>query len=193
MGFVLAIALGVAVGLNPYVAVAITALVAWRSDLLTPSAGFEFVDTLATFVVALGLLPIDLFADKFPRSGGLMDRIGWVLRPAVGGMVGGMVIGATGPGVAVGVALGAVIAAAAHGLRLYVRQRVQWRLLGFGHLVFGAYGDLGSGLVALLALLSPPLGLAVAALIVGTAVLVERRWGGLAPPPLCTPRPGSEA
>jgi uncharacterized membrane protein len=181
VGFVLAIALGVAAGLNPYVTVAIMAVVAWRSSLLTTSPGFEFIGTLTVVVIALALLPVDLFADKFPGSGRHIDRIGWLLRPAAGGLVGGAVVGTAGPAVAVGVVLGAIMALLTHALRLRVRDRVQGRLLGFGRIVFGAYGDLTSGLVALLALLLPPLGLAVAVLVLGSALLVERRWGGLEP------------
>ncbi len=178
MDFLLAGVLGTSAGLNPYVTLAITALVAWRRPgLLTVSEPFEFVATITVFVVALLLLPIDLFADKLPASGGLMDRAGWILRPAAGGIVGGAVIAAAGPTVIAGLALGAIAAAAVHGLRLRVRDRVQGRLLGFGRIVFGAYGDLASGMLALLAILSPPLGAALAALILGAAALVDRRWG----------------
>ena len=86
-----------------------------------------------------------------------------------------------GPGVILGVALGAVAALATHALRLRTRRRVEWRMLGFGRIVFGAYGDFGSGIVAMIALLTPPLGLAIAASLVIAAVLVDRRWGGEAP------------
>ena len=181
MDFMLAAVLGVAAGLNPYVTVSITAVVAMRSTLLVTSAPFAFVGTAPTLVAAMLLLPVDLFADKFPGSGGLMDRAGWILRPVAGGMLGGAVIGAGGGAIVAGVALGAVAAAAMHGLRLRVRHRVQWRLLGFGRIVFGAYGDFSSGIVALLAILSPPLGLAIAVTLIGAAIAVERRWGTQAP------------
>ena len=80
-----------------------------------------------------------------------------------------------------GLALGAGAALATHALRLRTRRRVQWRMLGFGRIVFGAYGDFGSGIVAMIALLTPPLGLAIAGSLLAAAVLVDRRWGGDAP------------
>ncbi len=181
MSVVLALALGISSGLNPYVTVAITSVVAARSDLLTPAPAFAFVASTGMFVGALLLLPIDIFADKFPGSGGLMDRVGWVLRPVAGGIVGGAAMAVAGPGVILGVALGAVAALATHALRLRTRRRVQWRMLGFGRIVFGAYGDFGSGIVAMIALLVPPLGLAIAAGLLIAALLVDRRWGGEAP------------
>ena len=88
MSLVLALALGISSGLNPYVTVAIASIVAARSDLLTPAPAFAFVASTGMFLGALLLLPIDVFADKFPGSGGLMDRVGWVLRPVAGGIVG---------------------------------------------------------------------------------------------------------
>ena len=142
MEFLQAPVLGVAAGLNPYVTVALTSLFAWRSDFVTPNPAFEFVGTSAVFLVALLLLPIDLFADKFPGSGGLMDRVGWVLRPVAGGLAGAAVMPDHPAAIVGGLALGAVAAAGIHGLRLHLRRRLQWRMLGFGRLVLGAYADL---------------------------------------------------
>ena len=181
MSLVLALALGISSGLNPYVTLAIASIVAARSDLLTPAPAFAFVASTGMFLGALLLLPIDVFADKFPGSGGLMDRVGWVLRPVAGGIVGGAAIVGGGPGLILGIALGAGAALATHALRLRTRRRVQWRMLGFGRIVFGAYGDFGSGIVAMIALLTPPLGLAIAASLLVAALLVDRRWGGDAP------------
>ena len=181
MSVVLALALGISSGLNPYVTVAIVSVVAARSDLLTPAPAFAFVASTGMFVGALLLLPIDIFADKFPGSGGLMDRVGWVLRPVAGGIVGGAAMATGGPGMVLGIALGALAALATHALRLRTRRRVQWRMLGFGRIVFGAYGDFGSGIVAMIALLVPPLGLAIAASALIAALLVDRRWGGEEP------------
>ncbi len=181
MSLVLALALGISSGLNPYVTVAIASIVAARSDLLTPAPAFAFVASTGMFLGALLLLPIDVFADKFPGSGGLMDRVGWVLRPVAGGIVGAAAIAGGGPGVILGLALGASAALVTHALRLRTRRRVQWRMLGFGRIVFGAYGDFGSGIVAMVALLTPPLGLIIAASLLVTALLVDRRWGGDAP------------
>ena len=181
MSLVLALALGISSGLNPYVTVAIASIVAARSDLLTPAPAFAFVASTGMFLGALLLLPIDVFADKFPGSGGLMDRVGWVLRPVAGGIVGAAAIAGGGPGVILGLALGAGAALATHALRLRTRRRVQWRMLGFGRIVFGAYGDFGSGIVAMIALLAPPLGLAIALGLLVTAAAVDRRWGGDAP------------
>ncbi len=181
MPFVLAAALGVAVGLNPYVTVAIVSLLALRTDFLIASDPFAFVATSGVFVVALLLLPIDLFADKFPGSGGLMDRVGWIIRPAAGGMLGGTVMTGGVAAIVGGVVLGAIVAGATHGLRLHVRRRLQWRLFGFGRIVLGAYGDLSSGTLALLAVLSPPLGIVIAALIITVAAVADRLWGTLEP------------
>ena len=177
MPFVLAAALGVAVGLNPYVTVAIVSLLALRTDLVVASDPFAFVATSGVFVVALLLLPIDLFADKFPSSSGWMDRASWVIRPAAGGMLGGTVMTGELGAIVVGVVLGAIVAGGSHALRVRVRQRLQWRLFGFGRIVLGAYGDLSSGMVALLAVLSPPLGIVIAALIIAVAAVADRRWG----------------
>jgi hypothetical protein len=163
------------------VTVAITAIVALRSNLLDVATPFEFVATSGMVLAALLVLPIDLFADKFPGSGGLMDRAGWVIRPLAGAMLGGAVIAEGGPAILGGMALGLLGAALTHGLRLYVRGRVQWRLLGFGRIVFGAYGDFGSGIVALVAILSPPLGAAIAVMVLAAALAVDRRWGGPEP------------
>ncbi len=182
MEFLQAAVLGVAAGLNPYVTVALTALFAWRSDLVTANPAFAFVGTGGMFVIALLLLPIDLFADKFPGSGGLMDRVGWVLRPVAGGLVGATVVPDNVGAVIAGLLLGAAAAAGTHRLRLYLRSRLQWRMLGFGRLVFGAYGDFASGIVAAVVLLSAPIGAAIAALVLGAAVLVDRRWGAVEPP-----------
>lgn len=182
MVFVQAAVLGLAAGLNPYVTVALTALFVWRSDLVTANPTFAFVGTGGMFIVALLLLPIDLFADKFPGSSGLMDRVGWVLRPVAGGIVGATVIpGHVGPVIG-GMVLGALLATGTQWLRLHLRRRLQWRMLGFGRLVLGAYGDFASGIIATVALLSAPVGMAIAAIALGTAWIVDRRWGAIEPP-----------
>mgnify|MGYP003324630047 CR=1 FL=1 len=73
MSFVLMLGIGVASGLNPYVVVAIMAIVASRSDLWTPVPEFEFIGLNLVLVTALLLLMIDVFADKFHWSGQWMD------------------------------------------------------------------------------------------------------------------------
>ncbi len=181
MTVLLALALGIACGLNPYVSVAIVSIAAARSELVTLAPGFGFVAANATLAAALLLLPIDLFADKLPGPGGVMDRVGWALRPAAGGMLGGAVAASGGLALLGGLALGALAALGTHALRLRVRQRVQWRLLGFGRVVFGVYADFGSGIVAATALLAPPLGLALGLSLAGLAGYVDRRWGAEAP------------
>lgn len=181
MEFLQAPVLGVAAGLNPYVTVALTALFAWRSDFLTPNPAFEFVGTSAVFLIALLLLPIDLFADKFPGSGGLMDRVGWVLRPVAGGLAGAAVMPDHPAAIVGGLVLGAAAAAAIHGLRLHLRQRLQWRMLGFGRVVLGAYSDLTSGIVAAVVLLAAPAGAVIAVLALAGALLADRRWGAVEP------------
>lgn len=181
MDFLQAPVLGVAAGLNPYVTVALTSLFAWRSDFVTPNPAFEFVGTSAVFLIALLLLPIDLFADKFPGSGGLMDRVGWVLRPVAGGLAGAAVMPDHPAAIIGGLLLGAAAAAGIHGLRLHLRRRLQWRMLGFGRLVLGAYADLTSGIVAAVVLLTAPAGAVIAALAVAGALLADRRWGAVEP------------
>ncbi|MBM4437271.1 MAG: DUF4126 family protein, partial [Actinobacteria bacterium] len=89
MGVVLALALGAAAGLNPYVTAAIAAVVAMDGRYFQPNPGLGFVATPAFLIVALALLPVDLFADKFRRSGGLMDRVSWLVRPLTGAALGG--------------------------------------------------------------------------------------------------------
>ena len=191
MEFLQAPVLGVAAGLNPYVTVALTALFAWRSDFVTPNPAFEFVGTSAVFLIALLLLPIDLFADKFPGSGGLMDRVGWVLRPVAGGLAGAAVMPDHPAAIIGGLLLGAVAAAGIHGLRLHLRRRLQWRMLGFGRLVLGAYADLTSGIVAAVVLLTAPVGAVIAALALAGALLADRRWG--APEPVQDSQPTPDA
>ena len=56
-----------------------------------------------------------------------------------------------------------------HGLRLHLRRRLQWRMLGFGRLVLGAYADLTSGIVAAVVLLTAPAGAVIAALALAAA------------------------
>ena len=183
MEFLQAPVLGVAAGLNPYVTLALTSLFAWRSDFVTPNPAFEFVGTSAVFLIALLLLPIDLFADKFPGSGGLMDRAGWVLRPVAGGLAGAAVMPDHPAAIIGGLLLGAVAAAGIHGLRLHLRRRLQWRMLGFGRLVLGAYADFASGIVAAVVLLAAPAGAAIALLALAGALLADRRWGATEPEP----------
>ena len=190
MEFLQAPVLGVAAGLNPYVTVALTAVFAWRSDLVPLNPAFAFVGTSAVFLVALLLLPIDLFADKFPGSGGLMDRVGWVLRPVAGGLAGAAVMPDHPAAIVAGLALGAVAAAGMHGLRLHLRRRLQWRMLGFGRLALGAYADLTSGIVAAVVLLTAPAGAVIAALALAAALLADRRWG--APEPAASPSDESD-
>jgi len=179
--FLQAPVLGVAAGLNPYVTVALTSLFAWRSDFVTPNPAFEFVGTSAVFLIALLLLPIDLFADKFPGSGGLMDRVGWVLRPVAGGLAGAAVMPDHPAAIIGGLGLRAPAAAGILGLRLHLRPRLQWRMLGFGRLVLGAYSDLTSGIVAAVVLLTAPAGAAIAVLALAGALLADRRWGAVEP------------
>ena len=178
MSFVLMLGIGVASGLNPYVVVAITAIVASRSDLWTPVPEFEFIGLNLVLGTALLLLLIDVFADKFHWSGQWMDRAGWLLRPAAGGLLGGViVVGDVSNGMVVGVALGGFAALLTHALRLRIRRRVQPRLLGFGRVVVGAYGNFGSGIVTMIAFMYPPLGLAIAIGVLLVAAVADYRWG----------------
>ena len=148
--------------------------------------------TGAVFLIALLLLPIDLFADKFPGSGGLMDRVGWVLRPVAGGLAGAAVMPDHPAAIIGGLALGAVGAAAIHGLRLHLRRRLQWRMLGFGRLVLGAYADFTSGIVAAVVLLTAPAGAVITALALAAALLANRRWGAVEPVPDTRPVPDAD-
>ena len=107
-----------------------------------------------------------------------MDRAGWLLRPAVGGLLGGViVVGDVSNGMVVGVALGGFAALLTHALRLRIRRRVQPRLLGFGRVVVGAYGNFGSGIVTMIAFMYPPLGLAIAIGVLLVAAVADYRWG----------------
>lgn len=176
MSFVLALALGVSSGLNPYVTVAITMIVAARSDLLKITL-LDPVSANTIVVVALVLLPLDIFGDKFSATGRLVDRIGWVVRPAVGGVLGGIVLATSDSGIAIGLSLGATAGLLTYGLRLRIRERIQDRLLGFGRIVIGAYGDFGSGIITMAAILWPPAGLAIAIGMISLAIFIDYRWG----------------
>ena len=77
-----------------------------------------------------------------------------------------------------------------HGLRLHLRRRLQWRMLGFGRLALGAYADLTSGIVAAVVLLTAPAGAVIAALALAAALLADRRWG--APEPAASPSDESD-
>ena len=71
MSLVLALALGISSGLNPYVTVAIASIVAARSDLLTPAPAFAFVASTGMFLGALLL-----FAHRRVRR-----QVPWQRRP----------------------------------------------------------------------------------------------------------------
>lgn len=178
MSFILILGLGVASGLNPYVAVAITSIIVARSELWAPAPEFVFVSSNAVLGGALFLLLIDVFADKFGWSGRWMDRVGWILRPAAGGLVGGVIFtGDAAAGLVFGSALGGFTALLTHALRLRVRRRLQPRLRGFGRVVIGAYGNFGSGIVTMIAFMYPPLGLVIAIGVLLVAAAADYRWG----------------
>ena len=58
-----------------------------------------------------------------------------------------------------------------------MRERIQERMLGFGRIVIGAYGDFGSGIITMVAILSPPAGLTIAMGMIGLALFADNRWG----------------
>ena len=173
--------LGTAAGLNPYVTTALTALFGWRTELVTPNPSFAFVATSGTFFVAMLLLPLDLLADKFPGSGRHMDRIGWFIRPVAGGIVGATVTPDHIGALVGGLILGSAASAGTHRLRMYLRGRLQWRMLGFGRLVFGAYSDMSSGIIAAVVLISAPIGTVCCSLALIAVLLADRRWGDVEP------------
>jgi hypothetical protein len=180
MSLVLAVALGVSSGLNPFVTIAITMIVAARSDLLKITLP-DPVSANTIVVVALVLLPLDIFGDMFSATGRLVDRIGWVVRPTVGGALGGIVLATSGTGIAIGLSLGATAGLVTYGLRLRIRQRVQGRMLGFCRIVIGAYGNFGSGIITMVAILWPPAGLAIAIGMISLAIFIDHRWGRTKP------------
>jgi hypothetical protein len=176
MSFVLALALGISSGMNPYVTVAITMIVAERSDLLKISLP-DPISANTVLVVALILLPLDIFGDKFSSTGRLVDRIGWIVKPITGGVLGGIVLGTSDAGIAIGISIGAAAGLLTYGLRLRVRERIQERMLGFGRIVIGAYGDFGSGIITMVAILWPPAGLTIAIGMISLALFADDRWG----------------
>ncbi|MCB0077095.1 MAG: DUF4126 domain-containing protein [Anaerolineales bacterium] len=163
-------------GLNAYIPLLITGLVARYTDLLTlngPFATLENPWVLGTLAV---LLLIEMTVDKIPALDSLNDVIHTVIRPAAGAILFAANSGAVGGmDPAFAMVLGLLTAGSVHATKAVARPVVTASTAGLGNSVVSAGEDVVATVASLLAIFVP--------LLMGLVLLVAfftigRWWFG---------------
>lgn len=178
-----ALVLAFACGLSPYLPVVMFGAAA-RSNLGPPiRPELQFIQSWEFLGPMLALVGLDIVLDKLPATARIFTRLGWLLRPAAAGLLLISIAGPSTPVVAAGIAAAVVLASASYWLRLRLIHNLGRRFYGLERFSVSAYGEIGAALVALSALLAPPIGVFVAGLLAALAILLIRALGPSVPPP----------
>jgi hypothetical protein len=162
-------------GLNAYIPLLVTGLVARYTDLLTLEGPFGTLEHPVVLVTLGVLLVLEMVVDKIPAVDSINDVIHTVVRPAAGAILFAANAGAIGfmdPTLAV--VLGLVAAGGVHATKTAARPAITASTMGIGNPVVSFVEDVIAFFTSLLAIFLPIL-MAIAGAI-GVAVGVQWWW-----------------
>ncbi|SNY10960.1 LPXTG-motif cell wall anchor domain-containing protein [Paractinoplanes atraurantiacus] len=178
--------LAASAGLNAYIPLVTMGLLARYTDLIDLPNGWGWLANGWTLLILALLLAIEVVADKVPVVDHVNDVVQTVVRPTAGGLAFGAgsaseTVTVSDPGSFFGshqwvpIAAGVVIALGVHGVKAASRPVVNTTTAGFGAPVASTAEDIGSVLMAVLAIVLPILVLVGLLLIVIGGFWVVRR------------------
>lgn len=176
LSFFTAFGLSSAAGLNAYIPLLITGLVARYTDLLTLDGSFRTLENPWVLLTLGVLLLVEMTVDKIPAADSLNDVIHTVVRPAAGALLFAANAGAINhidPTLAV--VLGLLAAGSVHATKTAARPVITATTLGIGNPVVSAVEDIVSFLAALIAIFVPIL---MAFLVTFAFLFIARWWWG---------------
>ncbi len=175
MQWLLGIALAGAAGWNALLPLLMLAFASRIGHRVTFAGPFAFLGSVAGLLVLLVLLPVEIILDKIPRLDARNDRLAAVYRPVAGAVV---LLGAVQPetllaGV-LAAALGAATAFGMHLLKTRYRRPLVHVIAGMIVPLASLVEDFASALIAFVALLAAPAGVALLAAFAVGAWFVAR-------------------
>lgn len=174
--------LAASAGLNAYIPLLAIGLLARFTDVIKLPPGWDWLQNGWVLAILLGLLAIEVVADKVPVLDSVNDTLQTVVRPTAGGLAFGagstsQTVTVTDPGSFfsnhqwVPVAIGVVIAFAVHAVKALARPVINTFTAGFGAPVVSTLEDATSVTMSVTAIIVPFL------VIFFLAAMVFAFWG----------------
>lgn len=173
--FFTAFGLASTAGLNAYIPLLVTGLVARYTDLITLPSPFNVLENVWLLLTLAALLVIEMTVDKIPAVDTLNDVIHTVVRPTAGAILFAGQAGHIGIDPTLAVILGLLAAGSVHATKAAVRPAITATTAGLGNPVVSLIEDVLALIGSLLAILLP---VVMVVLLVVAAILVLRRWSG---------------
>lgn len=173
--FLTAFGLASTAGLNAYIPLLVTGLVARYTDLITLPTPFDALENVWVLLTLSVLLLIEMTVDKIPAVDTLNDMIHTLVRPAAGAILFAGQAGHIGIEPTFAIILGLLAAGGVHATKAAVRPAVTATTGGLGNPVVSLIEDVLALIGALLAILLP---VVMVVLLVVAAILVLRWWLG---------------
>lgn len=173
LNFFTAFGLSSSAGLNAYIPLLITGLVARYTDWLTLSGPFQTLENPYVLITMAVLLVIEMGVDKIPALDTVNDVIHTVIRPAAGAVLFAAQAGVISDmDVALAAVLGLVAAGTIHATKASVRPVVTATTGGLGNAVVSTIEDIVAIGASLLAIFIP----AIMAIVLLITVFFIVRW-----------------
>ena len=170
-----ALALATAAGLNAWVPLLATGLLARWTDLIDVTGSFDVL-TQTPVLLALGVVAaVDFVGDKIPTVDHVLHVAGTVIAPATGGLAALASTHALDVSPALIAVIGLVAAETAHGTRMAIRPFSTLGTGGLGNPVLSLLEDLGAVGLSVLAIALPVVAAVIVVLLIIVAWLTLRR------------------
>ena len=121
------------------------------------------------------IIGVDVVLGKHPVIGAHLMRLGWFVKPATAGLIVAASSDISPEYVVLGVGVAILLAGITHWIQIWLIGALRTSLQGFERVVIGAYSELSTVLVSLLAFLLPPLGAICAGLMISLGLFVGLR------------------
>lgn len=172
--FLTAFGLASSAGLNAFIPLLVTGVVARYTELVTLPAPFDMLENQWVLLTLSVLLVIEMTADKIAAVDTLNDIIHTFIRPTAGAILFAAQSGQIGIDPIFAIVLGLLAAGGVHATKAAVRPVVTATTAGLGNPVVSVVEDIVSLFAAILAILAP----VVAALALVILLGVVLRWWG---------------
>jgi hypothetical protein len=156
LNFFTAFGLSSSAGLNAYIPLLITGLMARYTDLLTLQQPFDTLENPFVLLTLGVLLLVEMFVDKIPALDTVNDVIHTLIRPAAGAVLftaNAGVVGSMDPTLAA--ILGLVAAGSIHATKTVARPLITASTAGFGNPIVSFIEDVVAFIASLLAIMMP--------------------------------------
>ncbi|MDO4613718.1 MAG: DUF4126 domain-containing protein [Actinomycetaceae bacterium] len=177
MGYLTALGLSSAAGLNAYIPLLVFGLIARYTDIVTLPEGWAWISNGWTLSIVALLLIVEIVADKIPALDSINDIVQTFIRPTSGGLVFASGVSAQTPMVSAmtdhstwkSLVVGAIIALIFHGFKALGRPAANVSTAGVGAPIISTIEDVFALAGTLVAIFLPVL---VAVVIVAVLVIL---------------------